>query len=274
MLTPTQILQIAKCSEYLSGNDIAKGALFGKRLNPLLNRIIYAERKALEWMLGMDSNYSTLQDVANYVLWLCGKYWIQANAIINGGGGGQPVTPVSPTPITGSFLNWIEVKKADFANGTDYIDSRLEGKDLSVIGSWLGSKILEPGIEWETINGGGVRILIDGFNSADFDDDIIVFRIDINGEIAEGLPVNTYTYDLTEATEIPNMPTGNPLNPVRYIIIKPNGFAYTWASDYVFTDNMPEQPSAIDVDTKQIYTFMYVAGLGDVCIGQSLNAAL
>jgi hypothetical protein len=274
MLTPAQINEIAKASEFLSGNDIAKGALFGKRLNPKLNQIIYAERMALQWMLGMDENYSTLQDVANYVLWLCGRYWINAQYIINNGGGGQPVTPVTPTPLIGSFLNWIEVKKADFANGTDYIDSRLQGKDLSVIGSWLGSKILEPGIEWETLNGGGVRILTDGFDSSVFDNDIVVFRIDINGEIAEGLPVNTYTYDLSEATEITNMPTGNPLNPVRYVIIKPNGFDYTWGTTFIFTDNMPEQPDAKGVDTKQIYTFLYVAGLGDVCIGESLNAPL
>lgn len=273
MLTPTQIEQIALASEYLSGNDIAKGSLFGKRLNTKLNQIIYAERMALTWMLSKDSGYSTLQQVANYVLWLCGKYWLEANYIISQGGGGQPITPITPSPLVGSTLNWIEVRKADFANTTDYVDTRLVGKDLSVLGSWLGSRLLEEGIEWETINGGGVRILIDGFDSSAFDDDTIVFRIDINGDISAGLPQTVYTYDLSANTEIPSMPTGSN-SQIRYIVIEPNGYDYTWATTFIWTDNMPEQPLANGVNTKQIYTFMYVAGVGDVCIGQSLNVPL
>lgn len=273
MLTPSQIELIAKASEYLSGNDISKGALFGKRLNPKLNQIIYAERMALTWMLGKDENYSTLQQVANYVLWLCGKFWLQANYIISQGGGGQPVTPITPSPLVGSTLNWIEVRKADFANTTDYVDTRLAGKDLSLIGSWLGSRIIYEGVEWEMINGGGVRILIDGFDSSVFSDDEVVFRIDINGDIAAGSPETSYLYDLTEATVIPSMPTGTP-SQIRYVTVKPNGYDYTWASTFIWTLNNQEQPTATGVNTKQIYIFMYVAGVGDVCIGQSIDVPL
>jgi hypothetical protein len=272
--TPTVINQAAKVSEYLAGNDIAKGRLFGRKIMPNLNKVIYLERKALDWMLGQDSSYSTIQQVANYVKWLCGMYYLQAQAIIDMGGGGQSVTPVSPSPLVGSTLNWIEVRKADFANATDYVDDRLQGKDLSVLGSWLGSRLIEEGIEWESINGGGVRILIDGFDSSAFDDDTIIFRIDINGEIAAGAAQSTYTYDLTtDATPITNLPTGTAYQ-IRNVVVKPNGYTYTWGSDFKFTDNWPEQPLAIDVDTKQVYTFMYIAGVGDVCVGQSLNIAL
>lgn len=275
MLTPAQIELIAKASEYLSGNDIAKGSLFGQRLNPKLNQIIYAERMSLTWMLGQNSSFPTLQDVANYVLWLCGKWWLQANYIINQGGGGQPVTPITPSPLVGSTLNWIEVTKSMFANGTDYVDERLKGKDLSIDGNWLGEKIETKGIQWEYLNDGGVRILIDGFNakSDDFNDTEVIIRILINGAISAGMPLTTYNYDLSADTEIPGMPTGTD-NQTRYVVIKPNGFNYTWASTYIFSDNLPEQPAANATGTKQIYVFMFVAGVGDVCIGQSLNIAL
>ena len=103
-----------------------------------------------------------------------------------------------------------------------------------------------------------------------FSDDEVVFRIDINGEIAVAAEENTFTYDLTAVTEIPSMATGTP-NQIRHIIIKPNGYDYTWDSGFTWTLNNPEQPSATSVNTKQLYSFMYIAGIGDVCINQSLD---
>jgi hypothetical protein len=204
---------------------------------------------------------------------VCGIFGVQAMSITNSGSGGGSITPITPT--SGSLLNWIEVRKSDFFNATEYRDSRLTGKDLSVDGNWLGEKIVVENVDWMKINGGGVKILVDGFDakSDNFNDTEIIIRILINGSITAGEPVSTYTYVLTEATEIENMPTGT-ANQVRNVVVRPNGFSYTWDTNYIFTDNWPEQPSAIDVDTEQIYTFLYRAGVGDVCIGQSLNIAL
>ena len=271
MFTVSEIIDIARLSQAFAANDIEQQGAFGGGMDLLLPQKLYTVRKDIQWMYGLDPNETTLRETANYLYALCGKYAIEANASI--AAGGAVVVPIQPIPATGSTLNWIEVRKADFANATDYVDSRLVGKELSVLGSWLGSRLIEEGIEWEVINGGGVRILIDGFDSTAFDDDTIVFRIDINGEIEVGGEQTVFNYDLSEVTVITNMPTGTN-NPVRYVIIKPNGFAYTWGSDYVFTDNNPEQPDANGVGTKQIYTFMYVAGVGDVCIGQSLNVPI
>lgn len=272
MFTVPQIIDIAKLSQAYAANDIELNGLYGGGMDLLLPQKLFTVRKDIEWLYNLKPSDVTLTPTSNYLYALCGKYALLANATISGGG--AVVVPIVPSPAIGSTLNWIEVRKADFANTTDYVDSRLAGKEMSVLGSWLGSRLIEEGIEWETINGGGIRILIAGFDSTTFDDETIIFRIDINGDIAAGASESTYTYDLTaDATSITNLPTGTSYQ-IRNVIIKPNGYTYTWGTDFKFTDNWPEQPDAISANTKQVYTFMYIAGVGDVCIGQSLNISL
>jgi hypothetical protein len=56
--------------------------------------------------------------------------------------------------------------------------------------------------------------------------------------------------------------------------IIPNGFTYRWDTPFVFTDNYPEQPGAIGIDTIQLYTFNLVQSISKlICNGQSLNGA-
>lgn len=270
-------------TQYYSNSDIitwAKGSQAMARLRERkklamqglspsedLDMKLYCARKSLEWQVAQNPSDSLVYELADYVYALCFPYVLEVMQIVSDGG--AVIEPTTPTGLTGSTLNFIELRKRDFSNATDYVDDRLNGKDLSVIGSWLGSRLINEGTEWEFINGNTFRILIDGFDSSAFDSDTIIARIDINGEISASQS-DSITYDLTEVTEIASLATAS-TTLVRNVIVKPNGFDYTWANTFVFTDNNPEQPSATRDGTTQVYTFMYIAGLGDLCVNQSIT---
>ena len=77
------IIQIAKISQYLAANDSAQSsALVGSYLDTRLPRMLYMERKAVELRYDLDPTDSTLTDTANYLWALCGKYQLQAQAIL------------------------------------------------------------------------------------------------------------------------------------------------------------------------------------------------
>lgn len=274
MATESVILTNAPVACYLAANAIEKNGVFGRGfLDDKLAIKIRFLYKFIKKIYDLDPNYSGMYQNCQYLWEVCGIFGVQAMSITNSGSGGGSITPVTPT--SGSLLNWIEVRKSDFFNATEYRDSRLKGKDLSVDGNWLGEKIVVENVQWMKLNDGGVKILVDGFDakSDNFDNTEIIIRILINGSITAGDPVSTYTYDLTADTLIPNMPTGT-ANQIRNVVVRPNGFNYTWDSNFKFTDNWPPQPDANAANTEQIYTFMYRAGVGDVCIGQSLNIAI
>ncbi len=91
-------------------------------------------------------------------------------------------------------------------------------------------------------------------------------------EPSPGVIQSLYNYNLTEDDFV--IPDVDPLydGQVIMVAIKPNGFTYTWASGYTFSDNYPEQPGAIGVDTLQVYTFTYLAAANKfVCTDESLN---
>jgi len=61
-----------------------------------------------------------------------------------------------------TFLNDIYVTSADFSNATDCELPSLDGLRFRI--NWRGYGFLIPTTEWETIIGGGFRILIPGFD--------------------------------------------------------------------------------------------------------------
>lgn len=88
----SQIISIAKVSEYLAAQDIAKASLFGGPIDKELATKIYMERKAVEWKYTYDpTNTTDLVLTANYLLALCGKYAAPALIIVNGGTGGTVI---------------------------------------------------------------------------------------------------------------------------------------------------------------------------------------
>lgn len=102
-LTVAQIINVAKISQYLAANDIAKGSLFGKRKIPITPQVLYMERKAVEWLYNLDSTDSSLTLTANYLLSLCRGYNLQAANISGSGGTVSPISPATP-PTPYQFL--------------------------------------------------------------------------------------------------------------------------------------------------------------------------
>lgn len=93
-MTVEEIINIAKISQFLAANDIAKSGLHvggGAYLN--LPRQLYMERKTVERLYDLDPNDATLTKTANWVLALCGKYRFKAQSITGSGGAIAPVTP-------------------------------------------------------------------------------------------------------------------------------------------------------------------------------------
>lgn len=101
-LSVSDIIAIARISQYLAQDDALKGSLFGKRVAPKTPLVLYAERKAVEWMYNFDPSDDTLRLTANYLYSLCRGYNLKARGILSESGGGSvsPINPeTAPSPI-------------------------------------------------------------------------------------------------------------------------------------------------------------------------------
>ena len=115
MLTVSEIIQVAKVSQYLADDDASKGALFGSVIDPMLGIKLYVIRKDVEDIYNLDPTNADLVKTSNYLYGLCGSYALTAQAIISGGGGSvvPPVDPnkyiwysfVGAVPVSGDGLN-------------------------------------------------------------------------------------------------------------------------------------------------------------------------
>ena len=94
-MTPSNVINLAKISEYLWNDAIAKeDGLFGGTIDPRKARQLYMEWKALEYGNAQNINGAqAVQGVANYVYALCGAKIALANQILDNGGGGSSVIP-------------------------------------------------------------------------------------------------------------------------------------------------------------------------------------
>jgi len=140
-MTVLDIINIAKISQYLAQVDVAKGALFGARKTPLTPKILYCERKAVEWLYDLDPTNSTLTLTANYLYSLCRGYNLQALGITGGGGSVVPPVPANqPLP-----LQFIVA-----ATGTTFID----GQSSVTLTSFIGYNLLfsRGGIPQSTVS--------------------------------------------------------------------------------------------------------------------------
>lgn len=154
-LTIEQKINIGKLSEAYAVADIKKSGYEGGGVDLKLPRKIYLIRTALETIYNLDSSNQYLDLISNYLIALCSKYYLEANAHINSGGSIVPVTPSSSTyliPITG----------ADFADATHYNDSRVIGKTLVIFWNDVNRYLLSS--EWAA-TATGINITIAGFDA-------------------------------------------------------------------------------------------------------------
>lgn len=99
--TIPQYIQFGKATEFLMGNYEADGVIWGQRIiqkgSPVLVNIV---TDALRGQYEGQPNDSTLEGVAQYLLFLCGMFQLQARSISGGGGSVIPVPGgIMPDPI-------------------------------------------------------------------------------------------------------------------------------------------------------------------------------
>lgn len=129
--TVPQIIAIAKVSQYLAQNDVAKGRMYGPRKIPMSPQILYAERKAVEWLYDLDPTNSTLTLTANYLYSLCRGYNLKASNIVNGGGGGS-ISPIGPVITLAPYQFEVDINS--------FIATGATSKQFP--SSWIGRQII------------------------------------------------------------------------------------------------------------------------------------
>ncbi len=96
-MTVPEIIEIAKASQFLAANDIARRGVYAGGIDMGLDRKLYLIRRSVERVYDLDPSDSTLIKTSNYLYALCGKYGLQARYMTGGGGS---VSPVGPPPST------------------------------------------------------------------------------------------------------------------------------------------------------------------------------
>ena len=120
ILSIADIIEVGRASTYLSANYTSRASLYGGiNIKPVPPVQIAFVTDALDWANdGGAETAASLRSTANYLYWLCGKFQLQAQNIINGAGGGT----VSPTPGGGLRPNQLNFTVA--ASGTTFIDGQ------------------------------------------------------------------------------------------------------------------------------------------------------
>jgi hypothetical protein len=170
-LSISQIINIAKISEYLSALDKVRSGLFGGGTPENLPNLIYNIRKAVERKYNQLVPDNSLTNTSNYLLAICGKFGFAAQYISGTGGSIVPPTPGG----TGVNPYLIKVVSADFATPTRYNDVRIIGKSLVIFWNDI-SRYLDPS-EF-TATSTGVEFLMDGFDASTNSYTLYIYLLD------------------------------------------------------------------------------------------------
>lgn len=167
MAIPTiaQTIVRGDISTYLIGNANSTGSLFGgKKASPFSMVSIAMVTDALRW--GSDGGAQTdasLRSVANYLIWLCGAYGLEAEAISGGAGGG---TVIPGGGSTGSTIYPFMITSGDFeADGVSYNNAGIVGDNLSIFINEYSQQWLQASGTTFAYTATGIEILIPGFDA-------------------------------------------------------------------------------------------------------------
>lgn len=169
--TIQQAIDRGEVSVYLSANDNSKGLMWGHRVaSPISMITIAMVTDALAWgNEGGAQSATDLRQMANYLVWLTGMYGQQAEAILDGSGGGSVV----PGGGSSQFRYPLRVTGADFeADGITFNYAPIVGDNLMLFVSNYSQ-------EWQfapaffSYTSTGFVITVPGFNANDYNQIII-----------------------------------------------------------------------------------------------------
>ena len=152
MATIDQIISNGFLSSPLAANYNAKAGLFnsGALATPKSPVLILMVTSALNWM-NEGGNYTTQQmtQVANYLVWLCGKFGLIASNITGSGGSVIPITPGSGVVIP-STIDWI-------VSGTASATAPLADAEITVTFDGTGGMPDLRGYNMDFFRGGQIQ---------------------------------------------------------------------------------------------------------------------
>ncbi len=155
-LTIPQIIAIGDSSVCYSDNYYSEGALFGSRKTKLTTSVLIAYvTDGLRWGYEAGQTDNQLRSLGNYLIWLCGRFGQQARS----GSAGGSVIPIPPTT---PFVYLIPITGADFADATNYDDTRIVGKQLSIFWNDINRYLFTNEF---TVTATGIDILVPGFDA-------------------------------------------------------------------------------------------------------------
>lgn len=155
-LTIPQIIAIGDSSVAYADNYYSDGTAYGQRKTKLTTSVLIAYvTDGLRWGYEAGKSESALRGLANYVIWLCGRFGQQARS----GSAGGSVIPIPPTT---PFVYLIPITGASFADATNYNDPRIVGKEIVV--EWSGiNDYMDSTMYAQTAT--GFQMIIPGFNA-------------------------------------------------------------------------------------------------------------
>lgn len=166
MQTIPNIISIAKISQYLAANAIAKAGLFGGGKDRLLPQKLYNIRKSVSFFYDLDPDDDNLVKTANYLYALCAPYLLEAQVILGlgnagvvAGGGGTSTSVQSPIRITSDNFD----SATEWAGQNDVNVPIVSSYTLQVFWNDV-QRFLTPNVEWVR-TATGFEILVDGFNA-------------------------------------------------------------------------------------------------------------
>lgn len=144
MPSVTDTILIGDLSAPLAANGMAKASFFNggnvqRKASPVLIAMV---TDCLRWMQE-GGNYTAQQEasVGNYLIWLCGKWGLQAASITGSGGSVTPIVPGSGAPSRVDFV----------VSATSYLPS---GTTSATLSAFIGYNLemIRGGISESMIN--------------------------------------------------------------------------------------------------------------------------
>lgn len=264
MPTIEEIIDIAKLSQPLAANYIRKRGLYGGGIDRKLPRLLYMVRKTVEHRFDQEPDDDTLPHTSNYLYALCAPFNLEAQRILNIGGGGS-ISPVTP----GSGDDEIYPIRITAVDNLDedgnYDNPSIVGDNLIVFANENNQKwwVAGEGFEYTAT---GIRITME------YDETYTWIIEKLGTGTSTTNPVPTVTdYNLTENDTLIENIAATTEGQLITIAIIPNGFTYSFDTIFLFGDTPPLQ-TPFGVDTLQIFTFQYISAANKLlCISQALN---
>jgi hypothetical protein len=164
LFTIQEVIDLGNASLPYALNDYYKGSLFRKSIATQKSCIEIAMfTDILAWQYETSPDDETLRGAANYLIWLCGMFAMQAQS---SSGGGSSVVPSNPTTNTFPLYIFGGVNGSNFeSDGISYNNPNIVGLQLAIYPDQYSSNFLLEGTDTFSYTSTGIVINIPGFNA-------------------------------------------------------------------------------------------------------------